>query len=198
MADQHSPQEREIERFEVTGNRENGQPEMVRCPNPLGGGWVRFEDHRAALQDREAEHGKERNHHLALYWFERDRANRAEAALSSARARLTSVIAEEHEIQAALERRDQAWMATRLSYCTGGLVNLRAALDTSIEDREPEAERFWPPEKDPPEACPGCGVTRRKGEESFERVPCPGCKPPAPCSDPKEQLGVPAESGGAG
>lgn len=36
-------------------------------------------------------------------------------------------------------------------------------------------EHFWPPEKDPPEACPSCGVTRREGEATFEEVPCPGC-----------------------
>lgn len=31
-----------VERFEVTGNPESGKPEMVRSPNPLGGGWVRY------------------------------------------------------------------------------------------------------------------------------------------------------------
>jgi len=39
----------QVERFEVTGNPDNGKPEMVRSPNPLGGGWVRHSDHQAAL-----------------------------------------------------------------------------------------------------------------------------------------------------
>lgn len=33
-----------VERFEVTGNPESGKPEMVRSPNPLGGGWVRHSE----------------------------------------------------------------------------------------------------------------------------------------------------------
>jgi hypothetical protein len=44
-----------IERFEVTGNRDTGQPEMVRCSNPLGGGWVRFGDYDALRKGLQGE-----------------------------------------------------------------------------------------------------------------------------------------------
>jgi len=44
-----------VERFEVAGNRETGQPEMVRSPNPLGGGWVRGTDYEKLEQEKVSE-----------------------------------------------------------------------------------------------------------------------------------------------
>jgi hypothetical protein len=150
-----------------------------------------WDRHQAELQDyveancsqkhriRELDQMVQVSEEHTRHWEQR--ANRAEAALGEARKRLTSVIAEEHEIQAELERRDQAWMATRLSYCTGGLVILRAALDTSIEDREPE------------ELCPRCHGQRRVPSQLHQGTePCPDCKPP---DDPEDSTGMPVVTG---
>jgi hypothetical protein len=99
MPDQHSPQEREIERFYVHLVR-GSEPAIDVQAHPLGV-WVKYDDHAAALQDREAELGAEIDRlreKVALKMDDRDaavlraegrqvegRANRAEAALREAR-----------------------------------------------------------------------------------------------------------------
>ena len=58
---------------------------------------------------------------------------RWEGELETVRRRLSIAIDKEHQLQAELEALGQDWSATKLSYCTGGLVNLRAALDVLKE-----------------------------------------------------------------
>lgn len=54
--DQNSSSEgRLIQRYEVTSHPGTRQPEMVPSPNPLGGGYVRFADHQAELEEVKGE-----------------------------------------------------------------------------------------------------------------------------------------------
>lgn len=129
------PEGREIERFGWVLGPDGG----VHLRDD--GEFVRYSDHQAALERVEAERDRAIEYAEATREdFERlqsiqGRALAAEQALEEVRGRLDCVIAEEHGIQAELENRDQAWMATRLSYCTGGLVNLRAALAHEEQER---------------------------------------------------------------
>jgi hypothetical protein len=186
MPDQYSPQERETRHLNDmlpvwAGWVESGRP-IEDTNRQLMGLDIRATATKFGELERELADVEDLcRHRFGLKRDAEARANRAEAALREARKWLTSVIAEEHEIQAELERHDQAWMATRLSYCTGGLVNLRAALDTSIEDRESE------------ELCPRCHGQRCVPSQLHQGTePCPDCKPP---DDPEDSTGMPVVTG---
>jgi hypothetical protein len=181
-ARQHSPQEREIERYEPWDPP--SKLEWVSCPTD--GHWVKYEDHLAALQDREAELEKERDAwekgKLAVTAEanrEEDRANRAEAALREAKA--------EFEKQAKASYREsnttegeaakEVWLARHQS-----MREAAGILDTSIgkpcecggSGEIPTGEcrvAMSGPTCSHPD-CPPC--------QTPETEPCPDCKPPAP------------------
>lgn len=111
------------------------------------GEFIRYEDHRAAFQDREAELEKEREevervrkHHaddvaVAAKRIEglEARANRAEAALREAGPKIRAILSAETNYESA--------------WCEATTQKIVAALDTSIEDREPEDQQQVEDEK---------------------------------------------------
>jgi hypothetical protein len=206
VSNQHSPQEREIDRYEH-------QPDGTWKVSV--GDWVRHDDHLAALQDREAELEKERDEWkgrtepdtspgdvIAAYpdgvivlddgittWnptravaflladSER-RANRAGAALREAREELERR-AEEAEVEAA-----QYTGLPSVTERNDAEVRRATygealdALDTSIGEREPEKQQQVG------ERCGGSGRVRSAIHDGVlvyrDCIGCPDCKPPAP------------------
>lgn len=229
MSDQHSPQERSEGRWTI--REEDGGRRLVAdgyaLPrDPITGKReilvMRVEEHlailvdaRAALQDREAELREAAQIAVEDQSRQRSkaeaRANRAEAALREAR--------EEVERVAKQLWRDSQRDTTIIrdaGYMQDAAEKLEA-LDTSIEDREPEEQQQVG------ERCGGSGRVLRPvanagnrradgslfqpgdlgyvngdGEMEVTCSGCPDCKPPAPCSDRASTQGGDASAGGPG
>lgn len=202
MSNQHSPQEREVERWAPYRGDQSLHLHQE-------GQYVRYQDHRAAFQDREAELREAAQIAVEDQLRQRTkaeaRANRAEAAL----ARLDPF---QVHLNAVLTRKQKEGKPTcadpvpdldKLAALTEELGevaralqdepdNLRhelydlataavlwgSSLDTSIGDREPEKC----------ERCNGLGLKRQPDGGTVPTFRCPFCngtgtKPPAPCKE---------------
>lgn len=179
MPDQHSPQER---RWTIRRTEAPSYPTTV-SGFPLKIGEEIEVIPAAALQDREAELGKELQTVKAFETAHCERANKAEARTTVAKERADraeAALKPFAEVEGSMEAEEGEEVVHGLR--VKDFRNARRVLDTSIEDREPEEQQQVG------ERCGGSGLlphamTNFGGNPFGDPRECPGCpdcKPPAP------------------